>query len=247
MHFDINYRLQQLTRLHKSELTEWEEIVDPALATLFLVVSFPHGESEAIREVTRSPKASLAKIESVRRLESGPYVFTLDQVPGADGSVNVTLVYVQTPPRLSTGFFDFGDDDDESETRPTSSLIPAWKVSILFKNGRKFDGYVDAGSPGALIRFLDLSGLETQRQGVLSSLPPEVVGVFGEGEERGESCFGWGESAAIREGIEQFVGGLETDGSKTELASKGGATAKASTYRSLNRPIHWGTERMGRV
>ncbi|KAG9041137.1 Fungalysin/Thermolysin Extracellular metalloproteinase 5 [Tulasnella sp. UAMH 9824] len=247
MDFEINFRLQQLIRLHRSELMDREGIVDPALAILFLLVSFPHGESEAFREVTRSPETTLAKIESLRRLESGPYAFELSLVPGAEGSVNATIIYVQTPPQQSTGFFDFGDDDDESETRPTSSLIPAWKLSILFKNGRRFDGYVEAGNPGALIRLLDLSSPQTQQQGVLSSRPPEFVEALSEGEEGGESCFGWGESAAIREGIKQFVGGLETDGSKTEPASKEGATTKPPTYRSLNRPLYWGTERMGCV
>ncbi|KAG8898328.1 Fungalysin/Thermolysin Extracellular metalloproteinase 5 [Tulasnella sp. 408] len=247
MHFDINSRLQQVIRLHKSELTEREGIVDPALAILFLLVSFPHGESEAFREVNTSPETALANIETLRRPESGPYVFELNQVPGADGSVNATIVYVQTPPRQSTGFFDFEDDDEESVTRPTSSLIPAWKLSILFKNGRRFDGYVEAGNPGALIRLLDLSGLQTQPQGVLSSLPPEVVGALSVGEERGESCFGWGESAAIREGVKQFVGGLEPDRSKTGPPSKEGAKTKPPTYRSLKRSIYWGIERMGRV
>ncbi|KAG9040787.1 Fungalysin/Thermolysin Extracellular metalloproteinase 5 [Tulasnella sp. UAMH 9824] len=122
---------------NSSELMDREGFVDPALAILFILVSFPHGESEAFREVTRSPETILAKIESLRQLENGPYAFELSQVPGADGSVNATIVYVQTPPRQSTSFFDFGDDDDESETRPTSSLVPAWKLSIVFQERSK--------------------------------------------------------------------------------------------------------------
>ncbi|KIO19795.1 hypothetical protein M407DRAFT_11223 [Tulasnella calospora MUT 4182] len=239
--------LEQLVREDQSELMKKEGITDPAVAAVLLVVSFSHGENDAFWEVKRSPGVALRNIKSLRRPESGRYVFELKNVPGADGSVNATLVYVQTPPRQPPEFFDFEEDNDESETGPTSSLTRAWKLSILFKNGRKFDGYVEAGFPGALIRLLDLSILPEQPQGLSSSPPSEVLDALSEGEERGESCFGWGESAAIREGVKQFVGSWGTDGGKTQLVSKEGEMSKPSTYRSLNRPLYWGFERMGRV
>ncbi|KAG9026069.1 Fungalysin/Thermolysin Extracellular metalloproteinase 5, partial [Tulasnella sp. UAMH 9824] len=165
----------------------------------------------------------------------GPYAFELKNVPGADGPVNATLVYVQTPPRKTPEEITLEDEDeDDSEKRPMSSLTLAWKLSILFENGRRFDGYACARCQGALVRLLDLS---IQQKPALESSGSE--------KESAESCFGWGESASIREGVKQFFGRGLNSGDNQTTSSMEGTVVKPSTYRSLNSPLHWGVERMG--
>ncbi|KAG8893869.1 Fungalysin/Thermolysin Extracellular metalloproteinase 5 [Tulasnella sp. 417] len=209
-------------------------IMDPVIAALTLLVSFPHGDKEAFKRVAAGPKDVFSRVKSRPRPENGPYAFELRNIPGADGPVNATLAYVQTPPRKSTDPFTMEEDegDNDDETRPASSLTLTWKLSILFKNGRKFDGYMGARCQSGLVRLLDLS----------SSPPPQVLESWSREEERREGCFGWGEGASIREGVRQLLG---RGGS--EPLPKEGAVGKPLTYRSLNGRLHWGIDRMGHV
>ncbi|KAG9041311.1 Fungalysin/Thermolysin Extracellular metalloproteinase 5 [Tulasnella sp. UAMH 9824] len=246
--FLSNYDWEAPSQNDESEPLEQEGIMNPGTAALKLLASFPPGEPESnqsFRGVMRNGWAEGAedaagKITSRRRPESGPYGFELQNVPGADGPVNATLVYVQTPPRKSPESITLEDeyDEEDSKKHPTSSLMLAWKLSILFKNGRRFDGYVGLiRCEGTLVRLLDLS---TDQNTALESRGSEKNGA--------ESCFGWGESAAIREGVKQFFerdltsGDDETTSSSTERA-----IVKPLTYRSLNSPPHWGVDGMGHV
>ncbi|KAG8927651.1 Fungalysin/Thermolysin Extracellular metalloproteinase 5 [Tulasnella sp. 417] len=247
-YFDFDFMLDHLIRYDRTELMEKEGIMDPAIAVVSLVGSLRHGKNEAFGEVRANPEKAHREIESLRQPTEGRYAFELKNVPGADGAVNATLVYVQTPPKPSPEMFVLDEEDDEhEEAYPISSLIRAWKVSILFKNGRKFEGYVKAGPYPAPVRLLDLSSLAKQPQGLLSSAAAGALDSLSEGTERGESCFGWGESAAIREGFKQFLGGLASDGGKIEPIEKQGGMTKPSAYGSLNRLRYWGVEGMGRV
>ncbi|KAG9042337.1 Fungalysin/Thermolysin Extracellular metalloproteinase 5 [Tulasnella sp. UAMH 9824] len=248
--FQSNYDREELIQNDESELLRQEGIMDPGTAALKLLASFPPGETESnqnFRGVMRNGWAGAAegaasKSTSRRRPESGPYAFELQNVPGADGPVNATLVYVQTPPRKSPESITLQDDDDDneddSENRPMSSLKLAWKLSIPFKNGRRFDGYLGlTGCDGALVGLLDLSAHQNT---ALESSGSERKGA--------ESCFGWGESAAIREGVKQFFEtGLNSGDDETTSSSSERATAKPLTYRSLNSPPHWGVDGMGHV
>ncbi|KAG8927652.1 Fungalysin/Thermolysin Extracellular metalloproteinase 5 [Tulasnella sp. 417] len=247
-YIDFGFMLEMLIRHDKTELMEKEGIMDPAIAAVSLVGSLRHGENEAFWEVIGNPEKAHGKIESLRQPTEGRYAFELKNVPGADGAVNATLVYVQTPPKPSPEMVVLDEEDEEDDVDYTiSSLIRAWKLSILFENGRKFEGYVKAGRSAAIVRLLDLSPLSKQPQGLLTSAPIEVLDSVSEGTERGESCFGWGESAAIREGFKQFLGGPASDGDKIGPTEKEGAVTKPSTYKSLNRLRYWGIEGMGRV
>ncbi|KAG8927654.1 Fungalysin/Thermolysin Extracellular metalloproteinase 5 [Tulasnella sp. 417] len=249
--FYLNSKLEQMIQGDKSELMEKQGILDPAIAAVLLLVSFPHGEKGAVWwDIMGKPGIALRRIERIHRPERGRYVFELQNVLGADGSVNATLVYVQTPPRQSHRMFNFEEDDNESGANLASSLTRAWKLSIQFKNGRKFHGYVEAGSPSALIRLIDLSPIQQGPQRFPSPPLLPALQVWTKRDKRGESCFGWGESAAIQEGVKQFLaghGGSKSGGKETGPASKGTTTTRHTTYRSLNRPPYWGVERMGRV
>ncbi|KAG8914044.1 Fungalysin/Thermolysin Extracellular metalloproteinase 5 [Tulasnella sp. 408] len=245
--FQANYDLEELIQNDEGELMQNEGIMDPAIATLKFLASFPHGQPESyqifVRDCSivddgsvRPVKDAYSKIKSRRQPEGGPYAFELQNVPGADGPVNATLVYVQTPPRKTPEVITLEDEDeDDSEKRPISSLTLAWKLSILFKKGRRFDGYAGARYQGALVRLLDLSVRQNP-----------ALETSGSKKEGAESCFGWGESAAIQEGAKQFFGrGLASGDNDTTSSSTEGTVVKLPTYRSLNSPLHWGVERMG--
>ncbi|KIO19801.1 hypothetical protein M407DRAFT_30548 [Tulasnella calospora MUT 4182] len=113
--FESNYELNQLMQDDDSELMEKNGIMDPAIAALVFVVSFPHGESESFQSVMGAAKDALGRIESRRRPEGGRYAFELKNVPGADGPVNATLVYVQTPPRRPHEMFTLEEEDDHDK------------------------------------------------------------------------------------------------------------------------------------
>ncbi|KAG8938904.1 Fungalysin/Thermolysin Extracellular metalloproteinase 5 [Tulasnella sp. 424] len=244
--FRRTFDIMQLIQEDESELMETEGIMNPAIAALSLVVWLPHEETAFNWDAVDSAQSVLSKIVSRRRPGGGGYDFELKNVPSADGPVNVTLVYVQTPRRKSHEPFLIDDDDEDSETRPTSSLILAWKLPITFKNGRKFEGYVQA-ERGGLVRLLHLSVLPEQLQSLPSLPPPDALESMGKEVE--QSCFGWGESAAIRAGVKEFLqnGGLGSDGGKTEPSLRRGAATKPLTYRSLDAPLYWGSERMANV
>ncbi|KAG8938902.1 Fungalysin/Thermolysin Extracellular metalloproteinase 5 [Tulasnella sp. 424] len=239
------FEIRQLIYEDESELMETEGIMNPAIAALSLVGSLPYEETAFNWDAVDSAHV-ISKIVSRRRLGGRGYDFELKNVPSADGPVDATLVYVQTPRRKSHEPFLIDDDDDDSETRPTSSLTLAWKLQITFKNGRKFEGYVQAEG-GGLVRLLHLSVLPEQLQSLPSLPPPDALeSVVREVEQ---SCFGWGESSAIRTGVTKFLqnGGLGSDGGKTEPSLERGAATKPLTYRSLDAPLYWGSERMANV
>ncbi|KAG8975415.1 Fungalysin/Thermolysin Extracellular metalloproteinase 5 [Tulasnella sp. 425] len=244
--FRPTFEIMQLIHDDESELMETDGIMNPAIAALSLVVLLPHEETAFNWDAVDSAQSVLSRIVSRRRPGGRGYDFELKNVPSADGPVNATLVYVQTPRRKSHEPFLIDDDDEDSETRPTSSLILAWKLPITFKNGRKFEGYVQA-ERGGLVRLLHLSVLPEQLQSLPSLPAPDALESVGKEVE--QSCFGWGESAAIRAGVKEFLqnGGLGSDGGKTKPSLKRGAATKALTYRSLDAPLYWGAERMANV
>ncbi|KAG9040849.1 hypothetical protein FS837_013008 [Tulasnella sp. UAMH 9824] len=154
MGFRTNYDLEELIQNDEGELMQNEGIMDPAIAALKLLASFPHGEHGSYQIFmkdrsmefvddgsVRPVKDAFSKIKTRHQPESGPYAFELKNVPGTDGPVNTTLVYVQTPPRKMPEVITLDDEDEyDSEKRPISSLTLAWRLSILFQNGRRFDG-----------------------------------------------------------------------------------------------------------
>ncbi|KAG8987935.1 hypothetical protein FRB90_003061 [Tulasnella sp. 427] len=149
--FVPNFAIEQLIYEDKSEMMDEEGIINPAIAAMMLTVNVP--QPQEFWNSWEDVKAVFRRIGSYRRRESGAYDFELRNVPGVDGSVNATLVYVQVPPQRSPGpTFDLGDEEE----RPKSQLTIAWN---FLTDGRKFEGYIEArgNGRGALVRLLDLS------------------------------------------------------------------------------------------
>ncbi|KAG8906765.1 Fungalysin/Thermolysin Extracellular metalloproteinase 5, partial [Tulasnella sp. 417] len=199
---ESNFELQQLIQEDESELMEQKGLMDPAIATLTFLVSFPHGDKEAFRSVVAGPKDVVSRFKSRPRPENGPYAFELRNVPGADGPINATLAYVQTPPRKSADLFIL-----EEETMKRARLHP----SLSLGNYRSYSRTVGS----SMVTWEPVPELSSKDK------------------ERGEDCFGWGEGAAIREGVRQLLGR-----GGTEPSSKEGEMVKPLTYRSLNGPLH---------
>ncbi|KAG8999926.1 Fungalysin/Thermolysin Extracellular metalloproteinase 5 [Tulasnella sp. 427] len=224
-----NSEIEDLIDEGRSEMMKEEGIMNPAIAAMILTVNVPQPQEfwNSLEDV----EAVFRRIGSYRRPENGAHAFELKDVPGVEGSVNATLVYVQVPPRQAPSrMFILGDEDDDSEEeQPTSQLTATWKLPIVLQDGRKFEGYVAAQGPGALVRLLDLSKREKDWQDP-SFLP------IGQRSDEAASCFGWGESRAIMAGVEEV------------FRANGSAILNGTaTYRSLDGPRYWGTERMGHI
>ncbi|KAG9000692.1 Fungalysin/Thermolysin Extracellular metalloproteinase 5 [Tulasnella sp. 427] len=233
-----NFAIEQLIYEDKSEMMDEEGIINPAIAVMMLAANVP--QPQEFWNSMEDVEAVLRRIRSYRRRESGAYNFELRNVPGVDGSVNATLVYVQVPPQPSPGpVFDLGDEENQDEeAQPKSQLTIAWKLPIVLTDGRKFEGYIEArgNGRGALVRLLDLS----ERKKGAQALPFFPARKDSDGAE---SCFGWGESRAILGGVDEIFG---ANGS-ANLNGKTTSSPKPVTYRSLDGPRYWGTERMGHV